>query len=89
MNAIQKYLIAMALDAANEAAGKLVASNRLDPVMVALSLKEFVQAIKSLDESVISSVPCTLEYKGYQAVRPQTLSNAAIEPVFVQPPDKI
>lgn len=89
MNAIQKYLIEMALNAMHEAGGRILAANRLDPVMVALSLKELSQAIKNLDESVISSVPCPIEYKGCQAIRHQALTNAAVEPVFVQPPEKV
>lgn len=88
MNGIQKYLIETALDAAREAAGILIATSKLSPVLVARCLEEFTQAIKNLDASTVSEVPCNIEYRGRKATKQQPLIGASVTPIFFQPPDK-
>lgn len=87
MNGIQKYLIDAALDAAREAAGSLIATSKLSPVLVAQSLEELAEAIKLLDETTESKIPCNLEYAGCKTIR-QSSSNriaSATTPIFVKP----
>ncbi len=85
MNGIQKYLIELALEAAREAAGGLIANGKLNPVHVAQSLEEFKQAVLDMDGRIASKVPCNLEYRGRQASR---VTGALGEPRFFQPPEK-
>jgi len=92
MNAVQKYLIERALDAAREAAGALIATNQLSPVLVAQSLEELTGAVERLEESTESNVPCDLEYTGFVTER-QFSSNgvaaATTTPIFVKPSLKV
>jgi len=89
MNGIQKYLIETALDAAHEAAGMLISTSKLSPVLVAQSLEEFKQAIKDMDEKIVSKVPCNFEYRGRKVTKQQSSAGGLVIPIFFQPSDKI
>lgn len=58
MNAIQEYLLETALQAAREAAGRLIADPDFDPVQVAQSLGELDQAVRNMAETTASQIPC-------------------------------
>ena len=89
MNGIQKYLIAVALNAARDAAGKLVADDEHNPVLVAQSLEELVQEIKNLDAHTTSKVTCHLEYKGYEMTENQSSGIIVFKPLFFSPSEEI
>lgn len=89
MNGIQKYLIAVALNAARDAAGKLVADDEHNPVLVAQSLEELVQEIKNLDAHTTSKVTCPLEYKGYEMTENQSSGIIVFKPLFFSPSEEI
>lgn len=90
MNGIQKYLIETALIAAREAAGALIATSELSPVLVAQSLEELTQVVNDCVGSTESKVSCDWEYEGRSPQWPDSSSRTALAaaPIFVQPTDK-
>ena len=82
MNGIQKYLIAVAVNAVRDAAGTMVADGEPDSVLVVQSLEELVQEMKNLDARVVSKVSCDLKYKGYETTTSPSGLNV-VKPFFV------
>lgn len=88
MNGIQKYLIAVALDAMHDAAGKLISHQQIDASTIAMSLNELVEGINTMEMNIKSKISCNVDYRGGFRKARTRLIDPDVNPIFVQPTSK-